>query len=59
MCYDHLGHGYFMEDSAEQENIIRGNMGLGTRFGTILMSDSTKEWCRQDYYKRDYSENCA
>jgi G8 domain len=31
VCYDHLGHGFFMEDGAERRNVITGNLGLGTR----------------------------
>jgi cell surface hyaluronidase len=30
VCYDHLGHGYFFEDGIEHDNIIEGNLGLGT-----------------------------
>lgn len=31
VCFDHLGHGFFMEDGAERRNVISGNLGLGTR----------------------------
>lgn len=31
VCYDHLGHGYFLEDGAETGNTIAGNLGLGTK----------------------------
>lgn len=31
VCYDHLGHGYFLEDGAESGNLIAGNLGLGTK----------------------------
>ena len=31
VCYDHLGHGYFLEDGAETGNLIADNLGLGTR----------------------------
>ncbi|KAK7098320.1 cell surface hyaluronidase-like [Littorina saxatilis] len=58
VCYDHLGHGYFLEDSVEQDNVFDGNLGLGSRFGTLLMSDSTREWCKEDYPKKDFSVNC-
>ncbi len=30
VCYDHLGHGYFLEDGGETGNLIAGNLGLGT-----------------------------
>ena len=30
VCYEHLGHGYFLEDGAETDNVITGNLGLGT-----------------------------
>ena len=28
VCYDHLGHGYFMEDGAESGNHLERNLGL-------------------------------
>jgi G8 domain len=31
VCFDHLGHGFFMEDGAERRNVFAGNLGLGTR----------------------------
>ena len=31
VCFDHIGHGFFMEDGAERRNVISGNLGLGTR----------------------------
>ncbi len=30
VCYDHAGHGYFLEDGAERDNVITNNLGLGT-----------------------------
>ena len=30
VCFDHIGHGFFMEDGAETGTIIAGNLGLGT-----------------------------
>ncbi|MDQ4148387.1 MAG: transmembrane domain-containing protein [Actinomycetota bacterium] len=30
VCYDHAGHGFFLEDGAERRNVITGNLGLGT-----------------------------
>ncbi|MDQ3987493.1 MAG: right-handed parallel beta-helix repeat-containing protein [Actinomycetota bacterium] len=41
VCFDHVGHGFFLEDGAERDNVIAGNLGLGTR-GTgngLLPSD--------------------
>ena len=44
VCYDHTGHGYFMEDGAETGNLIEGNLGLTSRVPTgsdqLLASDS-------------------
>ena len=57
VCYDHLGHGFFLEDSVEQNNTIDRNLGLGTRHGMLLMSDSTKDWCAKDYNKK-FTVNC-
>ncbi len=31
VCYDNLGHGYFLEDGAETGNLIAGNLGVRTR----------------------------
>ncbi|KAL8584821.1 hypothetical protein ACOMHN_037526 [Nucella lapillus] len=45
VCYDHLGHGLFIEDSAEQNNLIKGNLILGTQHGTTLFSDRKRDWC--------------
>ncbi len=28
VCYNHLGHGYFLEDGDEEGNLIQGNLGL-------------------------------
>ena len=30
VCFDHVGHGYFLEDGIETRNTIVGNLGLGT-----------------------------
>jgi cell migration-inducing and hyaluronan-binding protein len=42
VCYDHLGHGYFLEDGAETGNLVAGNLGLGTHNTTegVLPTDS-------------------
>ena len=42
VCYDHLGHGFFLEDGAERRNVITGNLGLGTHEveNGLLPSDS-------------------
>ncbi|XP_067664214.1 cell surface hyaluronidase-like [Haliotis asinina] len=37
--YDHLGHCYFLEDGGEKRNVFDGNLGVGTRKGSILPSD--------------------
>lgn len=31
VCYDHVGHGFFLEDGIETRNTIVGNLGLGTQ----------------------------
>ena len=31
VCYDHSGHGYFLEDGAESRNHLHGNLGLVSR----------------------------
>jgi hypothetical protein len=45
VCYLHLGHGYFFEDSVEQNNTMTNNLGVGTMHGAILLSDMKNEWC--------------
>ena len=30
VCYDHVGHGIFLEDGIETDNVITNNLGLGT-----------------------------
>ncbi len=30
VCYDHAGHGYFLEDGIERGNVLAGNLGFGT-----------------------------
>lgn len=45
VCYDHLGHGYFLEDGAESGNRIERNLGLVARVPAtnvrLLASDAT------------------
>ncbi len=45
VCYDHLGHGYFLEDGSESGNTIDQNLGLVSRVPPlavrILPSDAT------------------
>ena len=45
VCYDHLGHGYFLEDGAESGNTLERNLGLLSRVPAmamrILPSDAT------------------
>jgi cell migration-inducing and hyaluronan-binding protein len=45
VCYDHLGHGYFLEDGAESRNRLERNLGLVTRIPPasqrLLPSDAT------------------
>ncbi|MDQ4124916.1 MAG: transmembrane domain-containing protein [Actinomycetota bacterium] len=31
VCFDHAGHGFFLEDGIETRNVIAGNLGFGTR----------------------------
>lgn len=42
VCYDHVGHGFFLEDGAETDNVLRNNLGFRTRRakdGPLLPSD--------------------
>lgn len=44
-CFDHAGHGFFLEDGAERDNVIANNLGFGTRAPDedrrLLPSDSS------------------
>ncbi|KAF0314127.1 Cell surface hyaluronidase [Amphibalanus amphitrite] len=39
VAYHHMGHCFFLEDGGEQHNEFVGNLGLGTRAGTLLPTD--------------------
>ena len=43
ICYDHYGHGYFLEDGNEIKNVIQHNLGVYSRkpseFQALLQSD--------------------
>jgi cell migration-inducing and hyaluronan-binding protein len=45
VCYDHAGHGYFLEDGVEIRNTFSGNLGLLTRIPPagkrLLATDAT------------------
>ncbi|RUS91901.1 hypothetical protein EGW08_000303, partial [Elysia chlorotica] len=45
VCLNHIGHGIFLEDSAERWNIIHRNLVIGTVHGTILLSDRKSDEC--------------
>ena len=40
VAFESLGHCYFMEDGVENGTIITGNLGLNTRKGSMIPSDS-------------------
>lgn len=44
VCYDHLGHGFFLEDGIERRNVLEENLGVLTRIpergAALLPSDS-------------------
>ena len=39
VAFNHLGHCYFLEDGGEQHNDLIGNLGFGTKEGTLIPSD--------------------
>jgi cell surface hyaluronidase len=39
VCYDHEGHGYFLEDGIETGNTLRENLGLTSRIASLIPSD--------------------
>lgn len=40
VCYNFIGHGYFLEDGIEQHNVLDGNLAILARRGNLLESDS-------------------
>ncbi|KAK3713288.1 hypothetical protein RRG08_043869 [Elysia crispata] len=46
VCAYHLGHGIFLEDSAEQNNTIHRNLIIGTQYGTLLFTDMDVDMCK-------------
>ncbi|OWF38944.1 Transmembrane protein 2 [Mizuhopecten yessoensis] len=40
VCFDSLGHGYFLEDGDERRNVFDGNLGLGQRSSSLIPTDS-------------------
>jgi len=40
VCYDHLGHGIFLEDGGERNTVIDGNLVAITRKASLIPSDS-------------------
>ncbi|XP_037070312.1 cell surface hyaluronidase-like [Pollicipes pollicipes] len=40
VAFDHLGHCFFLEDGGEQDNRLIGNLGMGTKVGTLLPTDA-------------------
>eukprot|EP00058_Branchiostoma_floridae_P009247 XP_002594735.1 hypothetical protein BRAFLDRAFT_81185 [Branchiostoma floridae] len=57
--YETLGHCYFLEDGAEQRNVLDHNLGLSTRYGTQLPTDRDQNMCRNilDGVYGDYTPN--
>ena len=37
VCVDHVGHGFFLEDGGEKYNLIKGNLGMGTKVSIIIV----------------------
>ncbi|XP_078677557.1 cell surface hyaluronidase CEMIP2-like isoform X3 [Branchiostoma floridae x Branchiostoma belcheri] len=59
--YETLGHCYFLEDGAEQRNVLDHNLGLSTRYGTLLPTDRNGQMCRNilDGVYGDYVPNAG
>ncbi|XP_037071090.1 cell surface hyaluronidase-like [Pollicipes pollicipes] len=43
VAFDHLGHCFFLEDGGEQDNRLIGNLGMGTKAGTLLPTDAVNK----------------
>ena len=39
VAVDHIGHCYFLEDSAEKDTWFEGNLGMGTKIGYLTEGD--------------------
>ncbi len=45
-CYDHFGHGFFLEDGSERRNVLRANIGILSRKvppGRELLESESKD----------------
>ncbi|XP_046581669.1 cell surface hyaluronidase-like [Haliotis rubra] len=50
VCYLHRGHGFFLEDSAEQRNVFDSNLCIGTMHGTHILSDMKNKCALSSYW---------
>lgn len=46
VCFDHYGHGYFLEDGNETKNEFRGNLGFVSRRPPMKVTGGVIEWNR-------------
>ncbi|XP_033729839.1 protein DDB_G0287365-like [Pecten maximus] len=42
VCFDSIGHGFFLEDGGEKWTTISGNLGAGQLFGDLIQTDNMK-----------------
>ncbi|XP_060071180.1 protein DDB_G0287365-like [Ylistrum balloti] len=42
VCFDSIGHGFFLEDGGEKWTTITGNLGAGQLFGELIDTDNMK-----------------
>ncbi|XP_069121969.1 cell surface hyaluronidase-like [Argopecten irradians] len=41
VCYDCLGHAFYIEDGGEKRTVLDGNLGASTRKGSLVPADTT------------------
>ncbi|XP_033732108.1 cell surface hyaluronidase-like [Pecten maximus] len=41
VCYDCLGHAFYIEDGGEKRTVLDGNLGASTRKGSLIPADTT------------------
>ncbi|XP_076450351.1 cell surface hyaluronidase-like isoform X2 [Babylonia areolata] len=58
-CYKHIGHGLFLEDAVEQDNLVYRNLIAGSTHGTLLLSDMSRDWCIESGVDEDYCHALA
>lgn len=57
VCYDFIGHGYFMEDGSEKGTLFDGNLAAGARRGTQFLEPTDNLYGFKLHNKYMYNRN--